>query len=266
MRSFVRHSWIGAFLIVGLTSAACGEGERPVDEELPIVVEESGPIALGEPDTMLSEPEVDVVEEQPRVVTRTVVVRERPRETPREAPAESPREDVTPPRVTAIPGGTHIPIEILARIDSENNDVGDGWTGRVTRDVVVNGRVVVPAGAAVSGVVTAIDEGDASDGSGSITLEARSIETVAGTRSIATGPMSGGESYRDQGFPAKETAIGAGAGAAIGAVIGGKKGAAIGAAAGGAGGAAMGSQRRDYEVVLAAGSRMTIRLERPTDL
>lgn len=267
--SIVRGTWTGALLLVGLTLVACGN-EGPAEEELPIVVEESGPIALGEPDSTLTEPEVNVVEEEPRVVTRTVVVRERPREappaeTPREEPAEEPR-DVTPARPTAIPAGTQIPIEILARIDSENNDVGDAWTGRVTRDVVIDGQVVVPAGAAVSGVVTAIDEGDDNDGHGSITLDARSIETVAGTRSIAAAPVAGGESYRDQGFPTKETAIGAGAGAAIGAIIGGKKGAAIGAAAGGAGGAAMGSARRDYEVALSAGSRMTIRLEDATAL
>ncbi len=267
MRSFVRHTWIGTFLVVGFFATACGGGEGPDEDELPIVVEESGPIALGEPDTTLTEPEVDVVEdEQPRVVTRTVVVRERPREAPaREAPREE-RDDVTPARVTAIPAGTQFPVEILARLDSENHDVGDAWTGRVTRDVVVNGQVVVPAGAAVSGVITAIDEGDDNDGAGSITLEARSVETVAGTRAIASAPTSGGESYRDQGFPGKETAIGAGAGAAIGAVIGGKKGAAIGAAAGGAGGAAMGSQRRDYEVAMAPGTRLTIRLEQATQL
>lgn len=271
MRSFARQPWIGTLLLVGFFATACGGGEGPAEEELPIVVEESGPIALGEPDTTLTEPEVDVVEEdEPRVVTRTVVVRERPREAPaREAPREEPREeprDVTPPRVSAIPAGTHFPVEILARLDSENHDVGDAWTGRVTRDVVVGGQVVVPAGAAVSGVITAIDEGDASDGAGSITLEARSVETVAGTRAIASAPASAGESYRDRGFPGKETAIGAGAGAAIGAVIGGKKGAAIGAAAGGAGGAAMGSQRRDYEVAMAPGTRLTIRLEQATEL
>lgn len=269
MRSIMRSTWTAALLVAGLAFTACGGGEGPAEEELPIVVEESGPIALGEPDTTLSEPEVDVVEEQPRVVTRTVVVRERPRETPAERPREEPAEeprDVTPARPGAIPAGTHIPIEILARIDSEHNGVGDAWTGRVTRDVVVDGHVVVPAGAAVSGVVTAIDEGDDSDGRGSITLDARSIETVAGTRSIAAAPVAGGESYQDEGFPTRETAIGAGAGAAIGAIIGGKKGAAIGAAAGGAGGAAMGSARRDYEIALAAGSRMTIRLEDSTIL
>lgn len=270
MRPNIRHplAFPIVVLLVVFGLVACQGGEE-AEEDVPIVVEETGPIALGEPDTVPFEEEVQVVEEEePRVVTRTVVVRERPapaRETPREEPVEEPR-DVTPARPTPIPAGTSVPIEILAQIDSENHDVGDAWTGRVTRDVTVNGRVVIPAGAAVSGVVTAIDEGDESGGNGSITLQARSIETVAGTRPIATAAVSGGRSYRDKGFPTKETAIGAGAGAAIGAVVGGKKGAAIGAAAGGAGGAAMGSSRRDYEVAMPAGTTLTIRIERPIEL
>ena len=173
-------------------------------------------------------------------MTRTVVVRESPQ--PARSTPTAPREDrepVAPARVSSIPAGTAVPVTLLAQIDSEHNEVGQSWTGRVTRDVVVGGQVVIPAGAAVSGVVIAMDEGDENEGNGSITIEARSIETTAGTRSIASGPISGGHSYADQGFPAKETAIGAGAGAAIGAIVGGKKGAAIGAAAGGMGGAAI---------------------------
>lgn len=270
MRSIVRNHSILLVTVLALGAAACGDAGDEPDDDTPIVVEEGGPIALDDSAAMTpSDQEVQVVDE-PRVVERTVVVRERPaprREEP--APVDEPAGEpsvVTPARTSSIPSGTRVPIEILAQIDSENHDVGDAWTGRVTRDVVVGGTVVIPAGAAVSGVVTAIDEGDASDGAGAITLEARSVETVAGTRSIATAPVAAGRSYRDQGFPAKETAIGAGAGAAIGAVVGGKKGAAIGAAAGGAGGAAMGSQRRDYEVAVAAGTTFTLRIQQPVSL
>ncbi|MDX1623446.1 MAG: hypothetical protein R3199_05655 [Gemmatimonadota bacterium] len=268
MGSITRYSF-APLLAAALGLAACQGGEDTAEEAPPIVVEESGPIALGESDSVPFEEEVDVVEEEPRVVTRTVVVRERPperRERTGEPEAREEPEDVTPLRPSAIPAGTSVPVEILAQIDSENHEVGDAWTGRVTRDVTVNGHVVIPAGAAVSGVVTAIDEGDESDGRGAITLEARSIETVAGTRPIATAAASAGSSYRDRDFPAKETAIGAGAGAAIGAIVGGKKGAAIGAAAGGAGGAAMGSARRDYEVAIPAGTALTMTIERPAEL
>lgn len=258
MRSFNRSmiaAGVAALLTAGLM--AC-QGESS-EEDIPIVVEEGGPIALGE--SLPSGPTEEEVQlaEEPRVVTRTVVVREQPPRTTPTAPRED-REPVAPARVSSIPAGTAVPVTLLAQIDSEHNEVGESWTGRVTRDVVVGGQVVIPAGAAVSGVVIAMDEGDENEGNGSITIEARSIETTTGTRSIASAPISGGHSYADQGFPARETAIGAGAGAAIGAIVGGKKGAAIGAAAGGMGGAAMGSARADYEVAMPAGTDFTIRI------
>lgn len=257
MRSYSRSMIAAgmAALIAGAILACQGE---TAEEDTPIVVEEGGPIALGE--SLPSGPTEEEIQlaEEPRVVTRTVVVRERPE--PVRGSDPEPRAPVAPARPSAIPAGTAVPVTLLAQVDSEHNEVGQSWTGRVTRDVVVGGQVVIPAGAAVSGVVIAMDEGDRNEGNGSITLEARSIETTAGTRSIASAPVSGGHSYTDESFPAKETAIGAGAGAAIGAIVGGKKGAAIGAAAGGMGGAAMGSARADYEVAMPAGTDITVRI------
>jgi hypothetical protein len=245
---------LGSF---GVAAAACGnEGAEELDEDLPIVVEDGGPIALSDT-TGPDADEIDVVEAQPRVVERTVIVREAPRSEP---VVEQPAPSAAASHPSSIPAGTSIPFATLHQIDSEHNQVGSTWTGRVTRNVVVGGQVVIPAGATMSGVVTNMNEGDDNGGRGSITLEARSVETAYGTRSIAASPVAGGHSYGDKGFPAKETAIGAGAGAVLGGIIGGKKGAAIGAAAGGAGGAAMGQARDDYEVALNAGSDLTVRL------
>lgn len=256
MRSYSRSMIAAVAALIAGASLAC-QGET-AEEDAPIVVEEGGPIALGESlPAGPTEEEIQLADE-PRVVTRTVVVRERPE--PAREPEPETRAPVAPARPSAIPAGTSVPVTLLAQVDSEHNEVGQSWTGRVTRDVVVGGQVVIPAGAAVSGVVVAMDEGDRNEGNGSITLEARSIETTTGTRSIASAPVSGGHSYTDESFPAKETAIGAGAGAAIGAIVGGKKGAAIGAAAGGMGGAAMGSARADYEVAMPAGTDLTIRI------
>lgn len=265
----MQHSierWLLVLMVgsVGITALACGgEGADEVDEDLPIVVEDSGPIALGDSVGPTAD-EIDVVQERPRVIERTVVVREPPRSEP--SPQPAPDVAPAPSRPSAIPAGTSISFTTLHQVDSEHNEVGSTWTGRVTRNVVVGGQVVIPAGATVSGVVTAMNEGDDNGGNGSVTLEARSVETAYGSRSISAPPVSGGHSYADKGFPTKETAIGAGAGAVLGGIIGGKKGAAIGAGVGGAGGAAMGKARDDYEVALNAGSNFTVRLNSPVGL
>ena len=262
----IKHSLMLILSAVGLALlAACERGPQDA-EDVPIVVEEGEPIALTEPDEPAAE-EVQLVDDEPRVITRTVVVRERPvvRDAPREAVEDGRFEPARPARVSAIPAGTAIPVTLLHQLDSENHEVGSGWSGRVTRDVVVGGQVVIPGGSTVSGVITAMDEGDP-DGRGFITLDARSIDTAGGARDIAAAPVSVGQSYEEGGFPVKETAIGAGAGAVLGGIVGGKKGAAIGAAAGGAGGAAMGSARKDYEVAASAGTAFTVRLESPVSL
>ena len=149
MKTTVRqHVAIG--VTAGLALGATASDRETAEEDIPIVVEESGPIALGDPDTTPFGEEVQVIDDdEPQVVTRTVYVRERPAPTPSPAPTNDPDpapQPVTPPRATAIPAGTSVPMEILAQIDSEHHNVGDAWTGRVTRDIVVNGRVVIPAG------------------------------------------------------------------------------------------------------------------------
>ncbi len=257
MRSSVYRSYPMVLVaLAGLVALGCNREGEQVDPDLPIVVEAQGPIALG--DAEPTEEEVDFVEEpepEPQVITRTVIVRETPPPPPPPAAEpEAPPAEVRPAAPTAIPAGTRIPTTLLSRIDSENNEVGQEWTARVNEDVLINGYVVIPSGATVRGVIAAIDEGDRNDGYGSMTLEARTVETSSGSRAIAADPVAAGESYRDSGFPTKETAIGAGSGAVIGGIIGGKKGAVIGGVIGGAGGAGVGQARGDYEVAVESGT------------
>lgn len=245
---------------------ACNQGADEPEADLPIVVEESSPIALGEPEPP-TEAEIDIVEEpEPEVITRTVIIREQPRPEPEPEAEAAPEEPAEPAAPTSIPTGTRIPIATVAQIDSEHNEVGEEWSATVTEDIVIDGHVVVTRGSIVRGVVTAMDEGDRTGGEGSITLEARSIDTIAGQRPIAARPVTGGHTYEDTGFPTKETGIGAGAGAVIGGIIGGKKGAAIGGVVGGAGGAAVGQGREDYEVAIDAGTPVVIVLSSPVAL
>src|SRR5262249_14302757 len=74
------------------------------------------------------------------------------------------------------------------------------------------------------------------------------------------------EAQPTKGEDAKKIGIGAGAGAAIGAIIGGGKGAAIGAAAGGGAGTGVVLATPGKEVTLSSGAVISVKLERDFDV
>src|SRR4029077_3941135 len=109
---------------------------------------------------------------------------------------------------------------------------------RVTRDVLANGRVAIPAGSRVLGTVTLVDRG------GKVKEQAR-FGVRFHTLILADGsevPMNTEQITRTGESPAGGSAkkIGGAAvgGAILGAILGGGKGAAIGAGTGAAGGTA----------------------------
>ena len=57
-------------------------------------------------------------------------------------------------RDLTVPQGTDVAVSVNSAISTENANVGDRWVGAVQRDVVVDGRVAIPAGTPVSGTVT----------------------------------------------------------------------------------------------------------------
>ena len=104
MRSFNR-SMIAAATAALLAGMLACQGET-AEEDTPIVVEEGGPIALGE--SLPSGPTEEEIQlaEEPRVVTRTVVVREQPQPSRPPAAETEAREPVAPARVSTIPAAT----------------------------------------------------------------------------------------------------------------------------------------------------------------
>lgn len=135
-------------------------------------------------------------------------------------------------------------------------------TGSVTSAVSVDGRVVVPAGAVVSGTVTGAERPGRVKGVARLVLSFTSV-TVAGTRyTIAAEPLVR-EGEQTKGEDAKKVGIGAGAGAVVGAILGGKDGAAKGAAVGAAGGTGVVLATRGRELALAKGAALTVTLSAP---
>lgn len=115
---------------------------------------------------------------------------------------------------------------------------GEAFNAVLAKSIVQDDWVIAKQGARVEGVVVDSDPGGKVKGVASMTLALRRL-TLADGRTIDLDTDTYiQEAKTSKGKDAKKVGIGAGIGAAIGAIAGGGKGAAIGAAVGGGGGAA----------------------------
>ena len=171
---------------------------------------------------------------------------------------------VEPPKpsfeVITVEENSVIGIRLETPISSETAKVEDRVTARVTRDVTVDGRVAVPSGATLEGIVTTVERGGRFRERARIGIEFRTVVLPDQARvAIETETI-----YRQGDAPTGEATakIGGAAvvGSILGAVIGGKKGAAIGGGAGAAGGTAAVMASGPNHVALATGTALTVRL------
>lgn len=184
-------------------------------------------------------PAAPTVARRTTVQERQAIATNRPLPAPPTVTASVPPP---PPRPTyrdvTAPAGTSIPVRITQTLDSETTETGQSFSGVVTREVVADGLVVIPAGSSVSGQV--IDAKDAGHfkGHSILSIALTSVNRHRTPQSITTEPYV--VEGKNRGTNSAEK-IGGGAalGAILGGVFGGGKGAAIGAAAGGGGGAAV---------------------------
>ncbi len=164
-----------------------------------------------------------------------------------------------PPAPTAgvaVPVGTLLDVRMQATLSSATAAVEDRFEATTVHDLVQAGRVVIPAGSVVRGVVKAVDKATRGDRKGSLTLGFDRI-TIRGR----TYTMKATVTEKVEASTKEEAAkIGgaAAAGAIVGAILGGGKGAAIGAILGG-GGMVAATPGSDVEVP--AGTVLRIRLD-----
>jgi type IV secretory pathway VirB10-like protein len=156
-----------------------------------------------------------------------------------------------------------IGLEIETALSSERARVEDPVVARVTRDVKVGNRVVIPAGSRANGEVTTVERGGRLKDRARLGVRFTSIVLADGTRvPIATEAI-----YREGESPTGESAakIGGAAigGAILGGILGGGKGAAIGGAIGAGGGSAAVLAGGRNAATLSSGSPVTVRLEEP---
>lgn len=158
-----------------------------------------------------------------------------------------------------IPAGQELDVRLQSTLSSETAAVEQRFEATTAVDLMQNGRVLVPAGSTVRGVVSGVKAAGRVDRTGSLTLSFDRMVvngreyTIRGT---ATSVFESGGIREEKGT----AGVGAGAGAVIGGILGGVKGAIVGAVIG-AGGAIAATDGKD--ITLPAGSIIRIRLDSP---
>ncbi|HEV2021719.1 MAG TPA: BON domain-containing protein [Terriglobales bacterium] len=135
------------------------------------------------------------------------------------------------PEHVTIPAGTTVSVRMVDGLDSEVNQVGDTFRASLESPIMVEDRVVAPAGTEVQGRVTDVKSAGHFKGRSELTMQLVRLQMNGKSYTLATSVWNAKGSSRGTRTAAT---IGGGSalGAIIGAIAGGGKGAAIGAAAG----------------------------------
>lgn len=176
-----------------------------------------------------------------------------------------------------VPAGTHLPLLLHNGITTRNAQPGEPLYLETTFPVIVNDRIVIPAGSYVQGEITEAKRPPKGKGGGEIRIRLTTLILPNGYTvkfgAVPTNTETGGGEYagkegqintdRDRGADAGTVIKTGGAGAGIGAIAGGVKGAGIGAGIGAAAGLATIMMTRGPDLQLPRGSSVDIMLDRP---
>jgi hypothetical protein len=165
-------------------------------------------------------------------------------------------------REVTLPAGTTLRLRLQSAIASDTSKVEDQVRAELTQAVTVDGATVLPAGTTVVGNVTDVERSGRVKGRARLAYRFNSLTHGGERYDIVSAPLSH-EAEATKGEDATKIAVGAGAGAVVGALLGGGDGAAKGAAIGGAGGTGVVLATRGEEVKLGPGATVTTRLTAP---
>jgi hypothetical protein len=207
-----------------------------------------------------------VVEPPPVPVAQTEPKKEEaPPPPPLPPPPQAPKEPPKPRTVT-LAEGSLLSVRVNEALSTTKNKAGDTFSASLEQPLVVDGLVVAEKGAWVQGrVVEAVESGKVK-GLAQLKIELVQLETSDKQRVKLETASFERAAEASTKSDATKVAIGAGIGAAIGAIAGGGKGAAIGAGAGGAAGAGSVLLTRGKPAEIASETRITFRLAKPVAL
>ena len=162
-----------------------------------------------------------------------------------------------------IPNGAMVRIRINEGLSTHRTTPGSVFDGTVLNDVVADGAVAIPRGAAVQGTVIQAKDSGSLKGRGELALQLTALTMGGKTYTLTSDTWT--REGQDKTAHTVNSAIGLGAlGALFGAIAGGGTGAAIGAGVGGAAGVASSAASPNGRVVIPPEAVLTFHLAQPT--
>jgi TolA-binding protein len=161
-----------------------------------------------------------------------------------------------------VPSGTELDVRLQAPLNSGTAQVEDRFEATTLVDVSVSGRVAVPAGSVVRGVITAVEPATRTNRTAKLTVSFDQV-TVNGRAYPMRGTVT--QAIQGEGIRGEtgRIATGAGVGAVIGGILGGFKGALLGVLVGGGG---ITAATEGKEVELPQGAVLRVRLDSPLQI
>lgn len=168
-------------------------------------------------------------------------------------------------RTYVVPAGTQLAVEIVAPVTTKTARVGDRIDARLANDIVIDGKTLVPAGAAVRGSVTEVISG--SQKIGGIPTLGLTFDrlTLTGADTVAISGRIVQQGKSDTARDAAKIAGGALIGAVVGHQVDDDKGKVIGGILGGAAGA-LAAKKTGTEVEVPAGTAFGFLLDEPFEV
>jgi hypothetical protein len=170
-----------------------------------------------------------------------------------EAPPPPP-----PPQPIVVPAGKTVTVRVGEALGSKTAQDGQAFTGTLANGIAVNGKVVIPAGSRVTGVVSEAKSAGKFKGEAILAIRLTSINVKGAPTNVGTD-----EYVVTQKGKGKRSAVmiggGAGGGALIGGLAGGGKGALIGGLIGAGAGTAGAAFTGNKELTIPAESAVSFK-------
>jgi len=198
----------------------------------------------------------------PRLATKTervAIQQHQPLPPPPAPTAAAPAPPAPVVHNITLASGTNISIRITESLSSETTQPGTPFSGVVTRPIIREGYVVIPAGAAIQGTVTDAKDAGHFKGNSLLVLRLDSIRRHGERIPVEAEPYVVEGKGRGTNT-AEKIGGGAAIGAVLGGIFGGGKGAAIGAGAGAGGGTILQGATRGQQVAISSESIIPFRL------